>query len=319
MPVYNAAGFVSKSVESIISQTFRDWELIIIEDGSNDSTGIIVDDFSKIESRIKVFHQDNSGVSFSRQKGVSLSKGEYITFVDADDWIESNALELMYAKAKETNADMVWCDAFLNEHDVWRMSCEESSSVMIKKLLKQEIWGTLWNRMFKRETCHNHDVAFPRNCTMWEDLSFVVQALTFCNKISYVNEPLYHYVQVNPDSLVHTFETKEISVEYQKAINEIVRLFEKKGVKEYYIKELREIQLFAIRNYIDDKRFINYDKFMNTYPDAIEHINEYPFFPMRFRIIVFMLTNHAPFCVPFICKVDSIIAKLRDMLLSRTF
>lgn len=310
MPAYNAESFLCYSVESIIKQSFDDWELIIINDGSKDLTCIIADEFAEKDSRIRVIHQYNSGVSASRQKGVDLAQGEYITHVDADDWLEPNALELMYKKAKAENADLVWCDVFLNKDQVWRMPCEESAPVMISKILKQEVWGTLWNRMIRREICQNQDVVFPKSCTMWEDMSFVVQVLSFCKKIAYVNKPLYHYVQVNPDSLVHSFEKKEVSVEYQKAINEIVRLFEEKGIKDVYIKELREIQLFAVRNYIDDKRFINYEKFMNTYPDAIEHISDYPKYPNRLKIAAWLLRSNLSLFIPIVCKVDALFRKL---------
>lgn len=303
MPSYNSSEWISRAITSIQSQELKNWELIIINDGSTDDTPAILDDFSKSDERIVVVHQPNQGVAASRQKGIDLAHGEYIIHIDSDDWVEADFLSTMYKVAKEKDADMVWCDIYINEDCRWSIPCEENSDAMIREIMKQRIWGSLWNRLFRTSICKARNVSFPKECSMWEDMAFVVQCLTYCKNIVHVTKPLYHYRQVQ-SSLVHTQSHKDISAEYRKAIDHIERFLASVGKLDKYKLEIRSLQLFAIRDFIDDKRFADYDKFLNTYPDAINHISEYDY-PNRLKISAWLLQHGLGFGVPFVCKVDA--------------
>ena len=111
IPVYNGESYVEKAISSVQIQTHSNFQLIIVDDGSTDATPTIVDRFASTDTRIEVVHQQNAGVAAARQNGVNLAKGDYLMFVDADDWIDETTIDRMLCKATETSADMVWSDA----------------------------------------------------------------------------------------------------------------------------------------------------------------------------------------------------------------
>lgn len=312
MPVYNGEKYLKQAVDSILQQEEQEWELLMVDDGSTDTTASILDDYARLDSRIHVFHNQNYGVAYSRQFGVNHAQGEYCIHVDADDWVETDYLSSLLLRAEETDADMVWCDCFADEHSVWRMPCAENPDQMIRDILEQKHWGTIWNRLIKTEICQRREVRFP-DCTMWEDMAYLVQNLLLCQKIVYLPRLLYHYRQ-NQSSLTHTQSQKDISAEYRKAIACIESALINNNRLTDFLCELRGLKLFAIRDFIDDKRFLDYNKFIATYPDAIEHISEYPNYPNRLKICAWLIQYHSSFAVPLICKIDAV---LRRMGLSR--
>lgn len=308
MPVFNASRFLKMALDSVIHQTLQSWELIAIDDGSTDASGTILDEYAKNDSRISVAHLPNQGVAWSRQLGVSLAQGDYCIHIDADDWAEPDYLQQLYDKAVQTDADMVWCDTYVNERSVWTMAAEESADKLVRAILNQHHWGTLWNRLIRREICQNEDIRFPL-CNMWEDMAYVVQCLARCKKVAYVNKPLYHYRQVET-SLTQTQSQRDISAEHRKAIDCMYDFLLKEGHINKYIYELRGLQLFAIRDFIDDKRFLDYDAFLNTYPDAIAHISEYPKYPGRLKCCAWLLQHGLACLVPIVCRIDGILRRL---------
>lgn len=308
MPIFNASKYLKKALDSVIQQTLQSWELIAIDDGSTDSSGAILDEYAKKDSRIRVMHQPNRGVAATRQLGVSLAHGDYCIQVDADDWTEPDYLQQLYDKATQTDADMVWCATYVNENNVWQMAAEESADKLIRAILNQLHWGTLWNRLIRRDICQNEGIRFPL-CNMWEDMAYVVQCLTKCKTIAYINKPLYHYRQVET-SLTQTQSHRDISAEHRKAIDCMHAFLQREGLINKYIYELRGLQLFAIRDFIDDKRYLDYDAFLQTYPDAIAHIGEYPNYPMRLKCCAWLLQHGMVCLVPVVCRIDGLLRRL---------
>ena len=313
MPVYNGESFIRQAIDSILSQTLLDWNLIVVDDGSIDSTAAIVDSYADRDSRISVFHWENHGVSAARQFGIDHAEGEYTAFVDADDWIEPDFLSQMVAEAESTNADMVWCDCYVNEGEYWSHACAADPEALIRSYLTQKIWGLLTNKIAKTSLYRHKDVQFVPNCSMWEDMAYLVQCLCYCPHVSYLQKPLYHY-RINQASLTQTQSQRDISAEYRKAIDSMVDFFERKNVTAKYEYEMRGLKLFAIRDFIDDVRFRDYGRFLSTYPDAIAHISEYPDYPARLKVCAWLLQHRLTWMVPIACKID---AGLRRLGLSK--
>ena len=115
VPVYKAEAYLHRCVDSILAQTFTNWELLLIDDGSPDRSGAICDEYASKDARIRVFHKENGGVSSARQKGQDEARGEYTIHADHDDWVEPTMLEELYKKAKADDADMVICDYYMND------------------------------------------------------------------------------------------------------------------------------------------------------------------------------------------------------------
>ena len=207
VPVYKAEKYLRRCVDSILAQTFKDFELLLIDDGSPDKSGVICDEYAKADSRVRVIHKENGGVSSARQTGLDNSRGEYVIHADPDDWVESDMLEELYKKAKEGDVDMVICD-FFNEFKTGKFVCRQkpiecSSKNVQKELFLQKLHGACWNKLIRRECFVRYNVKFPENVIRWEDLFVICSLLMHPLKVSYLSKAFYHYDQIsNGNSIV---------------------------------------------------------------------------------------------------------------------
>ena len=210
VPVYKAESYLHRCVDSILAQTFTDFELLLIDDGSPDKSGEICDEYAKKDSRIRVIHKENGGVSSARQRGQEEACGEYTIHVDPDDWVELTMLEDLYRNAKDDNADMVICDYYTNEESLQKYIKQEptklDNNVVLRELF-QQLHGSCWNKLVRR-ACYIGKVNFPKGINCCEDLIWCIQVLKCKPKISYVNKAYYHYMITTTDS-----QSKSISTE----------------------------------------------------------------------------------------------------------
>lgn len=210
VPVFNVEQYLHHCIGSIISQTFTDWELLLIDDGSPDRSGDICDGYAKKDGRIRVVHKENGGVSSARQRGQDEAIGEYTIHVDPDDWVEPTMLEDLYRKAKDENADMVICDYYMNEDTQQTYIKQEptklDNNVVLRELL-QQLHGSCCNKLVRR-ACYIGKANFPKGINCCEDLIWCIQVLKCKPKISYINKAYYHYRITATDS-----QSKNISAE----------------------------------------------------------------------------------------------------------
>lgn len=207
-PVYNVEKYIHRCVDSIIAQTFTDWELILVDDGSTDTSGTICDQYASQDSRIRVIHKQNGGVSAARQTGLDASQGEYVIHADPDDWVEPTMLEELYAKAKAEDADMVICDYYTNSGNsqsyIMQFVSEDPYTTMRRILCGEGVLGSLWNKLIKRFVFLENDIRFYPNINFCEDSLVCVQILKNSDiKIGYLNRALYHYY-INKQSITCT-------------------------------------------------------------------------------------------------------------------
>ena len=207
IPVFNSEKTIRKCLDSLLAQTLTDWELILIDDGSLDASGIICDEYSKCDSRIVVKHQTNSGVSSARQAGLEMAMGEYVIHMDPDDWVEEDMLEILYGKAVEAGSDMVICDFYVDYGLRSLYSKQEPSSLDAQTVLEEmfdSIHGSCCNKLVKRETINCYKARFPKDVNYCEDVCFNIQLLSHNIKISYLNKAFYHYLQL-PTSITNNY------------------------------------------------------------------------------------------------------------------
>lgn len=200
IPVYNAEKTIRKTLESIRKQTFSDFEVIMIDDGSIDQCGEICDEYAILDRRFKVKHKKNEGVSAARQTGIDMAIGEYTIHVDPDDWIENSMLKELYEKAKEVNADMVICDFYENIGNLQIYHKQQPSSLDSNTVLKelfQQLHGSCCNKLVKRVCYNNLDISFPLNMYFCEDLYVNAKILMHPINVAYLPKAYYHYVQYN--------------------------------------------------------------------------------------------------------------------------
>lgn len=232
-PVYKAASYIERCINSILLQTFHNWELLLIDDGSPDNSGKICDELAIKDIRIKVFHKNNEGVSATREFGMQQASGEYIIHIDPDDWIEQNMLEELYEFAKANDSDMVICDFFIEYSHKSIYQEQKPTSLQNKNVLLEmymHLHGSCCNKLIRHETIKKYHVHFPKNISYCEDLIFITTLLQYNIKINYLNKAFYHYIQdENPNSLVKNINRERI-INDTKIINIIENIIEEKKI-----------------------------------------------------------------------------------------
>ena len=220
VPVYKAEKYLHRCVDSILAQTFTDFEVLLIDDGSPDRSGDICDEYAKKDSRVRVFHKENGGVSSARQCGIDNAQGEYTIHADPDDWVEPNMLEELYAKAKEDDADVVICDFYVNNADRQIYNKQEPSALDHETVLRelfQQLHGSCWNKFVRRDCYIKNKVQFELGLSFCEDLYFHACLLKNARTISYLSKAFYHYDQIiNTNSIVARY--KKTTFDYDKML-----------------------------------------------------------------------------------------------------
>lgn len=193
IPVYNVEKYLPMCMDSVLQQTNEDFECILVDDGSTDSSGEICDHYAKKDLRIKVLHKENHGVSSARNIGIDAAKGQYIMFIDSDDFIESVMLEVLLKDIREYDVDIACCDFFERNMGSNIVTCEVlSTDDALKKLLVNEICFGNYNKLFKKECIGTN--RFNTDITHGEDLLFNVLVMQDAERISYNKKGLYHHV-----------------------------------------------------------------------------------------------------------------------------
>lgn len=208
--VYQAEKYISRCLDSLLLQSFDNFEIILIDDGSWDQSGKICDHYKEKDKRIRVVHKENEGVSKTRQLGLNLARGQYVIYVDPDDWVEKEYLEVLYRQAIAENADMIICDFWV---EYWKKSIyitqrpSKSDSRTVLEELFSKLIGCTWNKLVKKELYKKYDIKFPEDVHFCEDLYVNCCLLIHDIKIAYVPKALYHYDQiVNSNSLVRYYD-----------------------------------------------------------------------------------------------------------------
>ena len=220
VPVYKAENVLAKCVDSVLAQTFADWELLLIDDGSPDGSGALCDDYAGQDDRVRVFHKPNGGVSSARNLGMEEARGDLILFIDADDWIEPHTCETRLRALEEAGADSAGCAHWNIQPggEKWAESGALPAGVydagairkgIVDRLLGQRLGkpgevlnGFIWRFLFSRAIIIDHDIRFSG--AYLEDELFLMEYFCLAQKLAMVDEPLYYYLQ-NPASVTRNY------------------------------------------------------------------------------------------------------------------
>ena len=201
VPVYKVEAYLSKCINSIINQTYKNLEIILVDDGSPDRCGEICDDFSKKDERIKVIHQDNEGLSGARNSGYRISTGKYIMFIDSDDWLNLDMIEFLYEKIKEHDADVAICGFRIVDEDGNIVSSvhDDGSEILVdsKEAVRlvvkdKKINSFTWDKLYRRNLWE--DISFPRG-RYTQDMFVMYKVLEKAGSTIIANVPKYNYLQ----------------------------------------------------------------------------------------------------------------------------
>ena len=224
VPVYKAEKYIHQCIDSLLAQTYKNIEVILVDDGSPDHCGKICDEYAAKDCRVKVIHQQNGGVSVARQTGIDHATGEYSIHADPDDWVELNMIEELVAKAVANNADMVICDFYRESKSDRIHVCQNpgndlSASAVLRKILSQQLHGSCWNKLVNRSRIEG--IGFtPEDLCILEDELYNIRILARKIKVSYLPKALYHYRIDNENSLCNTISDKSFKLKV-KAVSEI--------------------------------------------------------------------------------------------------
>lgn len=281
MPVYNAERTVRRTLDSLLAQTLKEMEIIVVNDGSTDDTVEIVKEYGKKHPKIRLFKQENAYVGAARNRGQREAKGEYIAFIDADDTLSENFYERLYETAKKNNADVVAADHVVS---VWEKENREELYVERQKFTDNEViedladyranvLGYVWDKIYRAEFLKEHDIWGTLRRTPAEDNYFTTQVLLYADKM-YVAKDTTHYYWRGSAS--------ETGVKYTSAKDEIVEMFAdlnklikkakiNKKKKESFFKAVETVRQKMLRNYFDclrneDNNLI-LNKIVKTFPN----------------------------------------------------
>lgn len=214
IPCYNAESTISKCLDSVISQSYKNLEIIIINDGSTDGTYAIINQFQDKDSRIIIINQENSGVSKARNEGIKAASGKYICFVDSDDWVEKDYCYVLHQSLFENDADISIADVIYENEDgkpTFKQNFDKSlhiynSQKALELLLEDKtIKSYPCSKLFRKEIFNN--IFFPDNLEAFEDYYVMFRVFNNTKKVVKVNQPLYHYIQFE-NSLSHNLTPK---------------------------------------------------------------------------------------------------------------
>lgn len=233
VPVYNSSTYIDKCMTSLVNQTLDDIEIIVIDDGSNDDT---LKKLEKYKRKIKLIKQKNSGVASARNKGLMNATGEYIAFVDSDDWIEQDMFQVMYNKAMEKNYDAVECDfKYVDDNKEWNGVIDTISDILTldnKKKYFVNMFPVIWNKIYRRDKIK--EIKFKDG--VWaEDVEFLYKVIPNIDTIGKVNKSLYYYYQ-REKSESRLFDKRVYN--YIDNFNGLIKFYKDNNKYELYKKEL---------------------------------------------------------------------------------
>ena len=214
VPVYNAEKYLHRCIDSILVQSFTDFELLLINDGSKDNSGKICDEYAAKDSRIRVFHKENGGVSSARNLGLDNAKGDYIMFVDSDDYMFPEMCELMVATIESKRTDLAVCGTTETGGGYWCPVADKDYTLTQLKdsfveLLHTELLSPPWNKIFKRSIIDGQ--RFFEGVSFGEDLIFNLEYIDKCDKISFIKESPFFHEKDNACSLVVKFSRNRLT------------------------------------------------------------------------------------------------------------
>ena len=196
IPVYNAEATLRRCVDSVLSRTFTDFECLLINDGSKDRSGEICDEYARKDSRVRVFHKENGGVSSARNVGLDNARGEWITFVDSDDWIDVHSI-MNYQIAVDNDVDMVIQGYVIenasSENSYFGIDYTGTANDAISNLDKDYYLGFVWNKLFNNNILAASSLKFDETLSFQEDFLFSLDYMTLCRRIRSISSVGYHY------------------------------------------------------------------------------------------------------------------------------
>jgi glycosyltransferase involved in cell wall biosynthesis len=238
VPVYNSEKYLSKCLDSIIAQSFKDFECIVVDDGSSDGSPAICDEYAAKDPRIKVMHKKNEGVSSARNDGIQAACGDYIAFVDSDDYLMHEMYSLLVEKIKHEKTDTVCCGYTHKKKDYLPPLDFKPGSIAraVFYLERAELFGLIWNKLYFLKIINDNHIRFPDGYYFGEDMFFNLQYFFAIDTVSCVDKALYVYCE-NSASVSKIRPTADQCIaRFNNNASQIIRLPENTG--KHYVNRI---------------------------------------------------------------------------------
>ena len=331
VPVYNVENYIERCLNSLVNQTFKDIEIITINDGSTDKSLELINKYVKEDIRVSVIDLGDEGVSYCRNLGIEKANGKYIMFVDSDDWIDFNMVEVMYKKAEENNIDLVMCSYIrefkdhskekifnLPEEIIYKE--DKVKNELLRKLVgpvKEELsnpemldaLGTVWGKLYRADIFKENKINFVdlKEIGSAEDTLFNIFTFNYLSKVMFLNKPMYHYWRDNPKSVTSQYnpKLKEQRKVFFKYISDFIKennfgqVFEEALNNRICTSVLglgliecsKNNKISRINKIKNIKIIINEEYIRNAYKNL-----ELKYFSIHWRIFYFFIKNKMSFC-----------------------
>ncbi|MFI3227138.1 MAG: glycosyltransferase [Clostridia bacterium] len=320
IPVYGVEKYLDRCINTIVNQTYKNLEIILVDDGSKDNCPAMCDEWAKKDGRIIVIHKENQGLGLARNSGLSIATGRYVAFIDSDDFVDVEMIEKLYTNLVDKSCDTVYCGfyKYYNEkvvvpvESMYNEVCIENEKIISDVLLnmiatlpdeKKEclLSMSVWHALYSKEIIDEYNISFPSEREfMSEDMIFDIDYLQRAKKIYFFDTPLYYYSCENQNSLTQNYKLEEFSRQIKQVrkmeteLNKILPSDDYKlRLQRYLLGRLRTCIMKASRMREKDKNFNFYQhiKELISSDDVVEIMKTYPYKqnPMQLRIYNFCI------------------------------
>jgi glycosyltransferase involved in cell wall biosynthesis len=313
LPVFNVEKYIEKSIQSVLNQTYSNFELLVVDDGSNDKSIEIAKSFK--DNRISIYHKENGGISDARNFGILKATGEYLYFLDSDDWIEPDLIEVCIKAINKENSDYLIFGYRLDSEDFNGNLIETTEIKHESVVFNKEhndiyfdthtigLLGYVWNKFYKVSFIRDNQLNFDSEVSLFEDLLFNSRVYEASDKMVFIEDVLYHYINRPSTSLIKTFHINsfELNLKKNKAIHSFLNGWntgeaqKRKVLSEDFVTGIRYClnNLFAYKNDLNFFEKIKYVKMIVNHDETKKHIKFYETKSIKDRVYKTLISNQA--------------------------
>lgn len=314
VPIYNAEMYLDRCVNSILTQTYSNLEIILIDDGSFDQSFAICDSFAEKDHRVIVRHTLNRGVSAARNEGIGIAKGSYLSFVDSDDYLDVTTYDKLYSKVVDTNAQVVWSDfcQVNNEKHYYIKSFAQGNNkheTISNLIVYGPNGGPPWNYLLiKASLIKENKLLFPTNYNLGEDFWFGLRLHIYSSCSCKVEEPLYYYEISNLSSITHIEKGRQADKVFS-CLKESYMFLKDKGFFEEFKQEISWRLLLAKTSWVMSPS--SFSDYYSNIPEVNKYVDNNPLLGHKMKIIMKLLNNKKTFMATILVAIYKLINKQR--------
>ena len=299
LTIYNREKYIEKCIRSLLEQTLDNVEFVVVDDASTDSSlailNNVLEEYPDRKPQVNLIClEKNAGRAVARQTGINHVKGEYVIHVDSDDWVDSDMLELLYSKAKETDADIVGCNVtheYRTRQRIFKQSYSDDVEEDIRRLLNGKIFPSLCTSLTRTSIIRENDITFPQGVDTGEDLLFNLNLYLYAHKVVGIDNPSYHYRHTEDSgSFQHTEKSIKSVIEVARRIETLMR---ETGYYEKYERDILFRKFSMKCALVTDFKNKDYNKeWLNLFPETHSYIWKYKQFSWKRRVELWLAAHN---------------------------